>query len=166
MRLYHGSYMPVAEPQVGHSRRLLDFGSGFYLTMLQTQAEQWARVVSIRRGPMANPTVSVFELDEAALENCRIKRFESYDMEWLEYVVDCRRGGIMANQYDMIEGGVADDNVIDTVEDYEQGRMTAEQALGQLKYKDVNHQVCIRTQQIIDNYLHHIDTYHVTQRRP
>lgn len=46
------------------------------------------------------------------------------------YVIDCRRGGVLQNQYDMVEGGVANDNVIDTVEDYENGVITAEQALG------------------------------------
>lgn len=74
-------------------------------------------------------------------------------MEWLEYVIDCRRGGTMQSQYDVVEGGVANDNVIDTVEDYENGIITAEQALGQLKYKSVNHQICILNQEIVDKYL-------------
>ena len=59
----------------------------------------------------------------------------------------------MQHQYDMVEGGVATDNVIDTVEDYENGIITAEQALGQLKYKAVNHQICILKQDIVDKYL-------------
>jgi hypothetical protein len=76
--------------------------------------------------------------------------FDAYDMEWLNYVIDCRRGGESQLQYDVIEGGVANDNVIDTVEDYENGIITAEQALGQLVYKKVNHQICIRSQAVID----------------
>ncbi len=52
-----------------------------------------------------------------------------------------------------MEGGVANDNVIDTVEDYENGIITAQQALGQLIYKKVNHQVCILNQEIINKYL-------------
>ena len=59
----------------------------------------------------------------------------------------------MQKQYDIVEGGVANDNVIDTVEDYENGIITAEQALGQLRYKRVNHQICILNQEIIDRYL-------------
>ena len=59
----------------------------------------------------------------------------------------------MQHQYDMVEGGVANDNVIDTVEDYENGIITAEQALGQLKYKAVNHQICILKQDIVDKHL-------------
>lgn len=79
--------------------------------------------------------------------------FESYNIEWLGYVVDCRRGGNKQCQYDIVEGGVANDNVIDTVEDYENGIITAEQALGQLRYKKVNHQICILNQEIVDKYL-------------
>ncbi len=71
----------------------------------------------------------------------------------LEYVIDCRRGGHMQELYDIVEGGVANDNVIDTVEDYENGIITAEQALGQLRYKKINHQICILNQEIIDKYL-------------
>lgn len=59
----------------------------------------------------------------------------------------------MQKQYDIVEGGVANDNVIDTVEDYENGIITAEQALGQLRYKRVNHQICILNQEIIDKFL-------------
>ena len=83
----------------------------------------------------------------------RYKVFAAYDMEWLNYVVDCRKGGEAQSQYDIVEGGVAKDNVIDTVEDYENGIITAEQALGQLVYKKVNHQICIRSQTVIDSCL-------------
>lgn len=82
-----------------------------------------------------------------------VRVFESYDLAWLEYVIDCRRGGERQKLYDMVEGGVANDNVIDTVEDYENGIITAEQALGQLRYRKVNHQICILNQEIIDRYL-------------
>lgn len=47
-------------------------------------------------------------------------------------------------------GGVANDNVIDTVELYENGDITVEQALGQLAYKKVNHQVAILSQRIVE----------------
>ena len=33
------------------------------------------------------------------------------------------------------------------------------EALGQLKYKQVNHQICIRNQQIIDKFLNFISSY-------
>ena len=105
------------------------------------------------------PTLSIYSFDYDAVKNkdYRIKIFDSYNLEWLEYVVDCRKGGTKQTMYDIVEGGVANDNVIDTVEDYE-NNVTAEQALGQLKYKAVNHQLCILNQEIVDNYLSFISS--------
>lgn len=153
--LFHGSYTPVQVPLVKLGRKKVDFGQGFYLTNLRTQAESWAKTIAERKGRNAQPTVSAFSFDYDAVKSgeYRIKTFESYNLEWLEYVVDCRKGGMEQQQYDVVEGGVANDNVIDTVEDYENGIITAEQALGQLRYKKVNHQICILNQDIVDKYL-------------
>ena len=153
--LYHGSYIAVTSPLVGLGRKKVDFGQGFYLTNLHDQAKAWAETIAERTGRNTKPIVSAYTLDYSSVKNggFRIKVFDSYDLEWLEYVIDCRRGGDMQKQYDIVEGGVANDNVIDIVEDYENGIITAEQALGQLRYKRVNHQICILNQDIIDKYL-------------
>ncbi|MBR2017541.1 MAG: DUF3990 domain-containing protein [Prevotella sp.] len=153
--LFHGSYISVSTPLVKLGRKKVDFGQGFYLTKLQKQAESWAITIAERKGRNARPILSSYSFDDEAIKSggFRVKVFENYDIEWLEYVVDCRRGGVLHQQYDMVEGGVANDNVIDTVEDYENGIITAEQALGQLKYKQVNHQICILNQDIADKYL-------------
>lgn len=153
--LYHGSYLEVPQPIAKAGRRNLDFGQGFYLTNIREQAEAWARIISTRRGRNIAPVVSVFRFDEdsARVDEFRFKVFETYDIEWLNYVVDCRQGKNAAADFDIVEGGVANDNVIDTVEDYEKGVITAEQALGQLRYKKVNHQICILNQAVIDRYL-------------
>ena len=133
----------------------MDFGQGFYLTKLRQQASSWAKAIAERKGRNAIPILSVYTFDYDAVKSkdYRIKIFDSYNLEWLEYVVDCRKGGTKQTMYDIVEGGVANDNVIDTVEDYENHVITAEQALGQLKYKAVNHQICILNQNIVDNYL-------------
>ena len=153
--LYHGSYIEVSAPLVGLGRKKVDFGQGFYLTHLHVQAKAWAATIAERKGRNTKPIVSAYALDYDSVKNdgFRVKIFYSYDLEWLEYVIDCRRGGEMQKLYDIVEGGVANDNVIDTVEDYENGIITAEQALGQLRYKNVNHQICILNQEIIDKYL-------------
>jgi hypothetical protein len=39
MIVYHGSFLVVDKPDVGHSKRYLDFGAGFYVTADQKQAE-------------------------------------------------------------------------------------------------------------------------------
>lgn len=153
--LYHGSYIGVPAPLVGLGRKKVDFGQGFYLTNLREQAKAWAETIAERKGRNKRPIVSEYTLDYTSVRNdgFRVRIFEAYNLEWLEYVIDCRRGGEMQKQYDIVEGGVANDNVIDTVEDYENDIITAEQALGQLRYKKVNHQICILNQEIIDRYL-------------
>lgn len=153
--LFHGSYIPVPSPLVKLGRKKVDFGQGFYVTKLRKQAESWASTIAERKGRNSKPVLSIytFDYDAVKTDGYRTKIFESYNVEWLEYVVDCRKGGSMQQLYDIVEGGVANDNVIDTVEDYENGIITVEQALGQLKYKDVNHQICILNQNIVDKYL-------------
>ena len=153
--LYHGTTTEVAAPLVKLGRKRVDFGQGFYLTKLKRQASLWAETIAERR--MADtPILNTYEFDiDSAKTQCgaRYKVFESYDLEWLEYVIDCRRGGKLQKKYDVVEGGVANDKVIDTVEDYEKGALTSEQALGQLAYKEVNHQIAILSQSVIDSFL-------------
>ena len=153
IKLYHGSSAEVREPLVGVGRKKVDFGQGFYLTRMRKKAELWAKAVADRR-PGATAILNIYQFDnEKAMQIAaeRYKKFEHYDLEWLEYVIDSRKGGKMQLSYDVVEGGVANDNVIDTVEDFESGVITAEQALGQLAYKKVNHQICIHSQKIIDD---------------
>ena len=149
--LYHGSYTTVSQPLAKVGRRNLDFGPGFYLTNIKEQAETWAIIMASRKGRAVSPILNVYQFDYqlAKRNGVRIKVFQAYDIEWLEYVVACRKGKDISHDFDIVEGGVANDNVIDTVEDYEKGVITAEQALGQLRYKKVNHQLCILSQKSI-----------------
>jgi hypothetical protein len=153
--LYHGSDVVVPQPLAKVGRNNLDFGLGFYATKIKKQAESWAIVIASRKGRATTPIISQykFNLDSAKADGIRFKVFEEYNLEWLDYVVACRQGKTVWKQYDIVEGGVANDNVIDTVEDYEKGIITGEQALGQLRYKKVNHQICFINQKVIDNYL-------------
>lgn len=157
--LYHGSHLSIDAPLAKAGRKNLDFGVGVYVTKHRLQAEKWAMIIASRKGRMATPVVSVYSLDlaKAKAEGFRYKHFDEYNLEWLDYVVACRKGRVVWTEFDIVEGGIANDNVIDTVEDYEKGVITAEQALGQLQYKKVNHQICILNQQVIDRYLKFVE---------
>ena len=113
------------------------------------------------KGKNIKPVVNVYNFDYFRTKNIgyRFNEFETYNIEWLKFVVDCRNGKDVFSDYDIVIGGVANDKVIDTVEDYEKGIITAEQALGQLRYKDVNHQICILNQEIIDYCLEFVESY-------
>ncbi len=160
--LYHGSYTAVPNPEVAQGRRCLDFGQDFYLTNLRQQAERWAQLVTERKTRNGIPQLNVYQFDETLAQQCHWLRFEEYNLAWLDYVVACRNDDAIWQQYDIVEGGVANDNVIDTVEDYTQGIISAEQALGQLRYKPVNHQFCIINQTIIDSCLRFVEAVALT----
>lgn len=162
--LYHGSYMSVPSPLTGVGRRELDFGPGFYVTNLREQADRWARRVCVIRA-VDTPTLSTYEFDEALLPaNVRLLRLEHYDQEWLDFIISSRRGEEPWKDYDIIEGGVANDQVIDTVEDYYSGRITAEQAIGQLRFAKPTHQMCISRQAIVDSCLRFIAAEPVAEK--
>ena len=154
--LYHGSFIAIEQPLVNVGRRELDFGPGFYVTRLRDQAERWARRVCVIRAS-ETPILSTFSFDEDALPwDVRRLNLDNYDQQWLDFIVASRKGEMPWAEYDIIEGGVANDQVIDTVEDYFSGRITAAQALGQLQFAKPTHQMCIRNQAIIDNCLHFV----------
>ena len=45
MEVYHASTMVVESPDTTHSRAFLDFGPGFYVTILQDQAVKYGEQV-------------------------------------------------------------------------------------------------------------------------
>ena len=149
--LYHGSNAIVEQPLVDIGRKDLDFGPGFYLTPLFEQASKWAvRIKTIRRAGQA--IVNIYEFTQP--QNSKIKRFDAYNKEWLDFIVDSRTGKQPWKDYDIIEGGVADDRVIDAVEAYINGYADINSTLGKLVYHKPSWQICILNQEIIDKFLH------------
>lgn len=101
--LYHSSNVIVEQPLVSIGRKDLDFGPGFYLTPLLEQASKWAvRVKTIRRAEKAIVNTYEFTLPE----NCKVKRFDGYNKEWLDFIVDSRKGRQPWNEFDIVEGGI------------------------------------------------------------
>ena len=146
MMLYHGSYVEVAHPDLSFSRDYVDFGRGFYTTALIDQAKRWC--VRFKREGRSS-VVSRYELLEAPLGEFRVKRFDSYSEEWLDFVLACRRG-CDESKFDVVEGGVANDKVFNTVELYFDGLIDKYEAIRRLSFEKPNHQMCFRTQQAAD----------------
>lgn len=155
--LYHGSPFCVEHPLVGAGRPNLDFGPGFYLTNLKEQAENWAVIISSRSkepSPQAWLNTYHFDLDAALTEGYRLLTLETYDRRWLEFIAASRHGLQPWADYDLIEGGVANDKVVDAIEAYLSGMADLERTLGKLAYAKPNHQLCLRSQSLIDRHLH------------
>ena len=156
MILYHGGTEAVMQPDCKAGRPDLDFGQGFYVTLLQEQAEGFARRKA--RDRKGKPVISVYEFDyENAIKDCAYLNFEFYDEAWLDFVVESRSGLKPWSSYDIVEGGVANDRVIDTVELYTIGILDKASALGRLSEHQPNHQICILSQTILDKYLKFVE---------
>lgn len=150
--VYHGSTQKVDVPICHLGRQNLDFGQGFYLTDIREQAYRWAIAIARRRNSQA--LLNIYRLDQDAIfAEARCKVFTSYNAEWLDFIVASRRGQNPAAAYDYIEGGVANDRVIDTVNLYMTGLMSAEVALQRLAQHQPNNQICLLNQVITDKYL-------------
>ncbi|MDK2584485.1 DUF3990 domain-containing protein [Romboutsia sedimentorum] len=151
MKLYHGSYCEVKKPDISFSRDSLDFGKGFYLTDIKKQALDWIDRF-IQRGKAG--CLNTYRLDlECIKDKYKVKEFISYDMEWLDFILDCRNSSKRYLEYDVIIGGIADDKVYNTIELYEYELITKEEALKRLKYHKPNNQICITNQEVLDIHL-------------
>ena len=150
--VYHGGTDRIENPICKFGRTNLDFGQGFYVTDLLEQAITWGKNVTLGR----NKTVIInrYKLNrEKILKNYNCKIFKSYDKEWLEFIVGNRTGLNPAIEFDYVEGGVANDRVIDTINLYISGLMDLNTALGELSKHQPNNQICLLNQEIINKHL-------------
>ena len=139
--IYHGSNVIVENPQIIVSGFYKDFGYGFYCTSIEKQARKWALT---KRG---NSYVSLYKYQPA--EGLKILSFPKMTDEWLDFVVDCRRG--IKHDYDIVEGPMADDQIWDYVEDFMEGTITREAFWVLAKFKYPTHQIVFCTQRSLES---------------
>lgn len=70
--------------------------------------------------------------------------FEEMTDEWLEFVVDCRRG--IKHDYDIVEGAMADDTIWDYIEDYMAEKISKAAFWELVKFKYPTHQIVFCTE--------------------
>jgi hypothetical protein len=147
MIVFHGSYTTVYEIDLTKGRSNLDFGKGFYVTGIRSQAEYWAERTG--RFHKTNGIVSEFEFYENAFEHFELKvlRFSDYTEQWLDFVVLNRDplSPIPAHDYDIVEGPVANDDVNDRIDDYLAGLVPKAEFLNELAHHKPTHQICLCT---------------------
>ena len=114
MELYHGSNVVVDTPKILVNGFYKDFGYGFYCTVMEKQAQRWA--LTKKKEHVVN--VYVYNKNN----DLKIKKLDEMTDEWLEFVVNCRRG--IEHNYDIVEGPMADDTIWDYVEDYVRGEIS------------------------------------------
>lgn len=155
--VYHGATEIVKAPLCKIGRPRLDFGQGFYVTDLKEQAINWAQTLADKRNE--KPLLNIYQLDkDAILAEARSKIFTAYDKDWLDFIVGNRQGKNPAKDYDYVEGGIANDRVIDTVKLYIGGIMDEISTLRQLAFHKPNNQICLLNQELTNKYLEYVRT--------
>lgn len=133
MILYHGSNIEIEEINLEKSKPYKDFGKGFYLSDVETQAYEMARFKVHTFGGECK--VTKFEFDKDGLQNSNLKAkiFNDYSEGWLDFIV-ANRMGREVESYDFVYGPIADDKVGLQLRKYEDEEITKEELLHRLKY--------------------------------
>lgn len=144
--VFHGTTKLFDKIDLAKSHNRRDFGKGFYTTILEKQAQEWAYRLSLRE---KTNSYYVYQFVFEETDNIKIKRFDSLSEEWLEFIKENRAKGEIQHDYDVVIGPVADDNTMQTVQLYIAGILTANEAVDRLRYSQVNNQVSFHTEKAL-----------------
>ena len=137
MKLYHGSNVVVAVPDLAKSKPYKDFGQGFYLSADKSQAMRMAEQKTLQL-MMGEPVVSEFEFDEALLQSdeLKVKIFADYSVEWANFILQNRdiHSQHPTHDYDIVYGPIADDGVTFQLRRYQSGMISIEELVQELQY--------------------------------
>ena len=149
LKLYHGSDILINQIDLCQGRINKDFGKGFYLTSIQSQAYEMAKRKA-RQTPDGVPVVTEFVFDEEFLTSgeLNVKVFSGVSEEWAKFILNNRHASRTGfhHDYDIVVGPVADDGVVQQLDLYEMGIITLSQLVEALKYRRLNDQYFFGTE--------------------
>ena len=137
--VYHGSYCKVENPEIIKGKFTKDLGIGFYCTILEEQAEKWAKKYE-------TPKINIYEYNENP--KLKIKNFTLMTEEWLDFIIECRSG--KKHNYDIVIGAMADDQVYNYVTDLISGQITREAFWELAKFRHPTHQIAFCTENSLE----------------
>ncbi len=142
--LFHGGSDIIKHPEIREPNRTLNFGKGFYLTSSKSQARDWV-VRRIKNDRLECGYINEYEIDiDIATTSLNIKKFDSPNDEWLDFVMSNRRNADFSHSYDIVIGPVANDRVYTAFALYEGGTISRDVLIRELK-----------TYRLVDQYLFH-----------
>jgi hypothetical protein len=148
MKLYHGSYTKIREIDLSKCLPNKDFGQGFYVTKYQEHAEDWATKMA-NKYKKAEGFVTEFDYIESdfARRICKLKHFDDYNDEWLDFVIKNRDETLPqpVHDFDIVEGPVADDKIQRRLKRFLEGKITREDFMTDLSKHAPTHQICFCT---------------------
>ena len=156
-RYYHGTNMIFSDIDLNLCRLRTDFGKGFYIGTNLGVSREWAKSQSMRHEV---PTVIrfvlskvIFDLNDKSLKRCW---FSSPSVDWLNFVRDNR--SLVAqdlpnkeprHDYDIVYGPIANDKVVDVVDEYIDGTISADEAIQRVKVIKSVYQISLHTQKAL-----------------
>lgn len=154
--LYHGSNVFIEKIDLTRSHPDKDFGKGYYLTDIRTQAE----AMSIRRVRIAGegePTLTVYCFDESQLHSpeLRVKVFDELTEEWALFVLSNREASLTGytHDYDIVIGPIADDGVAFQLDRYTRHMITLATLVEELTYRKLNRQYYFGTERALQTLI-------------
>ncbi|MDR1160757.1 MAG: DUF3990 domain-containing protein [Tannerellaceae bacterium] len=147
MKVYYGSYTLIEKIDLAKCQPGRDFGRGFYITKIRSQAEYWAKRIGDKNNMKG--VVTEFKFMEYAFdyEKLNTLRFDHYCEEWLDFILLNRTNTSLkqVHGYDIVEGPVADDQVTRRIFAFLNGTVSKADFLEELKFFRYTHQIALCT---------------------
>lgn len=127
--LYHGTVSDISRVDVSLGRGRRDFGRGFYMAVSKKQAigmmhKKYREAVKRSRDKQMNlfsEKLYEIRLYEDVITQLAVRRFDQADLEWLDFILMCRKQGGMPHDFDLVIGPTADDDTILCLKAYQDG---------------------------------------------
>ena len=145
MILFHGSLQIVKEPRILIPGRTLDYGAGFYTTTSEQQARDWF----VRKLDVNHKIgyINIYDFDKPSAKGLDCLIFANPPGEdWVDFVHANRTQRGFIHNHDLVYGPVANDRVYAAFALYEQGLLSKQELITEL-----------RTYSLVDQMLFHTD---------
>lgn len=127
--LYHGTAETINQIDVTKGRNNKDFGRGFYMAVSKSQAigmmhKKYREALARRPNAPKNLYSEILyeiQLNLNYLNTLNIKKFDSANEEWLDFILLCREQGGIPHNYDVVIGPTADDDTMVCLNSYWRG---------------------------------------------
>ncbi|MDR0916485.1 MAG: DUF3990 domain-containing protein [Oscillospiraceae bacterium] len=155
MKLYHGSNTEIFTIDLSKCKPYKDFGTGFYLTTLPSQAERMAaRTARIFGG---EPIVTRFEYS-GNTDGLSVKHFPKPSEDWAHFVINNRNRNFADfsspdcnhdAKYDIVIGAVANDDLVLLFRQFENGLIGIDTLKNEMIYKELTDQYSFHTERAL-----------------
>lgn len=123
--IYHGTIYNINNINLTAGRGYKDFGKGFYLAYNKNQSigiVNKAYTIALKRKQSnIRKNLYAFDTSQENLEKCRVKVFNSANVEWLDFILKCRKSPNTPHEFDVVIGPTADDDTSLCLNMYNEG---------------------------------------------